>query len=201
MKEILEYTGKLSTELTIINLAEKFSMNSAVAHAIVAVESSGKGFYDNTLIPVVRLENHQFSKYSKKKFDKSHPNLSSSVITNAYNKKGIAEFIRFNEAFKLDEEAAIKATSWGMGQIMGFNHEICDVSLRTFISNMFESEYKQLEMMFMFLKNHNKKLINIANKLDWNTFALYYNGKDYAKLKYHIKLEKAYNDYVQRNRL
>ena len=88
-----------------------------------------------------------------------------------------------------------------MGQIMGFNHEICDVTLRTFVHNMFESEYKQLEMMFVFLHNHPKKLIELANKLDWHKFALYYNGKDYAKGKYHVKLEKAYKDYVSGNRL
>jgi len=196
--QFLVSTGKLRRLKDVEKMAEEYGLHPAVALAVIEVETIGQGFYTGTMIPVVRFENHKFSEFTKRKYDISNPDLSSRTFTNKYNKRGIAEFERFCRAAVLDREAAIKATSWGLGQVMGFNHELCGVSLEKLVDMSFSSEMEQLTLMFEFLKNHPKNLIKVANALQFETFALHYNGKNYAQNDYHNKLIKSYSKHVSR---
>ncbi|MDO4450281.1 MAG: N-acetylmuramidase domain-containing protein [Moraxella sp.] len=85
----------------------------------------------------------------------------------------------------------LKACSWGLGQIMGFNHKLVGFdSLQTFINAMYDSEKAQLQAMINFLKSAGLKKA-MKNK-NWRAIARRYNGVDYEKFDYHNKLARAY---------
>lgn len=194
MKELLQNIGKVLTEQQIKNTAIDFEVPYAAVKAVVLTEARSEGFYAGTLIPIVRFENHIFDKRTKGKYRDTHPHLSSSTFTNKYNKVGIPEFYRFLEAYKLDTDAAIWSTSWGLGQIMGFNYNLVKcASLKQFMEIMFMSEYDQLMLMMQFIKNNN--LLDYMKKQQWDKFALSYNGKDYKMNKYDEKLAKYFKQY------
>lgn len=194
MREILTDIGKILTEDSIRKISDTFQVPYAATKAVISVETTGEGFYKNTLIPIVRLENHKFHYFTGGKFTVTHPHLSSSGYTNKYNRVGIPEFNRFSEAYSLDEAAAVKSTSWGIGQVMGFNYKACgSTSIPEFLNSMFESEYTQMIAMFTFIKANN--LIKALQNRDWNAFALGYNGKAYKANKYDSKLASFYDKY------
>lgn len=93
-------------------------------------------------------------------------------------------------------ECALMACSWGIGQVMGMNWESLGYpSLQDFINDMYESEGKQLEAMCRFIKVNG--LVDEMQRKDWVTFARVYNGADYRKNQYDIKLAKAYAKFAK----
>lgn len=186
MSEILHQLGKKLNDNDLKSLALKHNVPYASVMAVVMTEALGSGFYKNTAIPIVRLENHKFNEKTRNVF-KGSPLL-------AKNKVGFAEYQRFEALFALNGDAAIWSTSFGMGQTMGFNFAICGYpSLRDFMAGMFESELKQVEAMFAFIEANN--LSEAMRNQDWATFARKYNGPLYAKNSYDKKLAKFYKDY------
>jgi len=94
----------------------------------------------------------------------------------------------------LDAEAAFKSASWGLFQVMGFNHNGWG-SVTAFVKDMFVSEYKHLKAFTSFcVDNGLKKYIN---NHDWATFASKYNGDDYAKNHYDTKMAAAFAKYAK----
>lgn len=90
-------------------------------------------------------------------------------------------------------ECALKACSWGLGQIMGFNHKLAGFdSLQAFINAMYDSEKAQLQAMINFLKSVG--LEKAMKNKDWRAIAKAYNGVAYAKFDYHNKLARAYQN-------
>lgn len=88
-------------------------------------------------------------------------------------------------------ECALKACSWGLGQIMGFNHKLARfATLQDFINEMYESEKAQLQAMINFLKSAG--LTGAMKRKDWHAIARAYNGVAYAKFDYHNKLARVY---------
>ena len=85
------------------------------------------------------------------------------------------------------------STSWGLGQVMGFNHKACGYStVESFTQDMYISEGKQLLAMCGFIKS--KKLHDALRTKNWNKFAYGYNGEAYAVNAYHTKLASAYQN-------
>ncbi|WP_435939556.1 N-acetylmuramidase domain-containing protein [Moraxella bovoculi] len=88
-------------------------------------------------------------------------------------------------------ECALKACSWGLGQIMGFNHKLAGfATLQDFINEMYESEKAQLQAMINFLKSAG--LTGAMKRKDWHAIARAYNGVAYAEFDYHNKLARVY---------
>jgi hypothetical protein len=97
------------------------------------------------------------------------------------------------EAMDLDVDAALKAASWGLFQVMGFNHNGWGSAI-PFAQDMFISEYKHLKAFTSFCKDNG--LIRFINQHDWATFASKYNGEGYAANAYDIKMAAAYQKYA-----
>lgn len=91
-----------------------------------------------------------------------------------------------------DREAAWKSASWGMFQIMGFNHSGFD-TVGQFVAAMFESEYQHLRSFLAFCADSD--LIPVLKKKDWASFARTYNGAGYKQNQYDQKMAKAYGEY------
>ena len=163
----------------------------ATVKAICSVESKGKGFNPDGSV-VTLFEGHIFYKYTSGKFAKSHPDLCYQRWTRQFYGKTVKqEKDRLNRAMSLDANAAMMSTSWGMFQIMGFNHVRCGYrNVSHFVKDMGLSERQQLIAFVKFVKS-----IGAADELqskDWAGFARLYNGPRYAENRYDEKLSFAY---------
>lgn len=185
------YSTELLTEDIIKKVAIKYNISVAKVKAVIAVESAGngiytKGKYEGELI--VRFEGHVFRKYTKGKYDRTHPYLSYTdwKLGNKYN-RGINEFGRFYEAYELDKEAAWLSTSWGLFQIMGYSHSEAGYnSAKEMIIAFYKSEANQLMGFFNYCES--KDILDDLRYGRYSAFARVYNGKGFAKNGYHIKL-------------
>lgn len=114
--------------------------------------------------------------------------------TKQHYKGGIKEYGRLEKAMFVNKEAAYLSASWGLAQIMGFNYKVCGCkSVEDFVSQMSESENKQLELFVNFIKG-NRWDCYLRNR-DWEGFASHYNGPRYAQNQYDRKLSIAYEKY------
>lgn len=165
----------------------------AAVKAVASIESSGSGFLSNGK-PKILFEGHWFSKLTKGVYDVKHPTISYRVWTKKHYKGGSAEYHRYTAAASLDKEAAMKSTSWGKFQIMGFNHAKAGFgNVSQFVDAMHVSEGKQLEAFVHFLQSTK---LDIPLKIkDWAAFARGYNGPAYAKNAYDKLLKQAYEAY------
>ena len=153
-------------------------------------------------IPVTLEEGHIFYKYLQNKHKNAseiaqkYPDICYKSWTKKYYKTGLNEYKRYLKAAEIDEECAMLATSWGMGQCMGFNYKACGYnSVKAFVNAMYESERNQLLAMCNFIKSNQKMYKALQNK-DFKTFASIYNGPGQVDY-YGSKLEQAYNKYKQ----
>ena len=203
IKNNIEVKSKFLTDYSFDKIAKEFGLNPAHIRAIFEVEAGGKsGFLseDNTK-PVTLEEGHIFYKYAKQKglnvdeLCKKYPTICYPKWTKSHYKKGLAEYARYELAKSINEECAMLATSFGIGQLMGFNFASCGYkNVKDFVNDMYESEEKQLRAMCMFIK-YNPKMFNALKKEDWTTFASLYNGSGYKQNKYDTKLQLAYNKW------
>lgn len=165
----------------------------AAIKAVASVESRGDGFLSNGK-PKVLFEGHWFSRFTNGKFDKYYPTLSYKRWTKKYYRGGTAEYQRYLSAAALDQEAAMKSTSWGRFQIMGFNHNKCGyTNVKDFVSEMHQNEGHHLYAFVNFLRSTGLD-VHLKAK-NWAAFARGYNGPEYAKNKYDTRIRQAYEAY------
>lgn len=185
--------SKLLTEQDFKNAANLLSIEIAVIKAVSEVESKGNGFFADGR-PKILFESHIFGSLTKYKYNDTHPNISSKKWDRKLYKGGIKEYDRLNEAMTLDKETALKSTSWGKFQIMGFNYKACGwPDIYTFVDDMYKNENEHLKAFIGFIKANN--LVKYLKTKDWTKFAKAYNGPAYTQNKYDIKLKEAYEKY------
>lgn len=178
------------TELDFEKAAQRIGCEAAVIKAVTDVESRGSGFHPNGSV-VILFEGHIFSRYTQGRFDKTHPTISYPKWTKKFYLGGIREYERFNAALALDREAALKSTSYGLFQVMGFNFAKCGFAgVESFYTAMCESEGAQLQAFVQYIK-----AVSLDDELrnkEWAKFACGYNGPRYAENQYDAKLSRAY---------
>lgn len=176
--------------------AKELNIDVPVIMAVAEVESAGDGFLKDGR-PKILFEAQWFSKFTNGKFNLSHPNISSPKWDRSLYKGGAREYTRLEEAKKLDLIAALMSTSWGMFQIMGFNHVLCGFdNVIDFVESNYNSVKGQLMSFVSYLKKRNIHTFLLAR--DWEKFAKFYNGPGYKVNKYDEKLKKAYFKYLQK---
>ena len=179
-------------------LAKEFNVPYASLRAVVKVESENSGFLlqeSSPCRPKVLFEGHWFYKLSSQNVNKIRPDLSHPNWTRKYYVSGSKEWdIRLLEAMKFDPLNALRSASWGLGQVMGFNHLSAGCrTIEQFVIEAHKGEYEQARHMFNFCKNHpSGQLIKALRNKDWVTFARLYNGSGYAKNQYDKKLAQAF---------
>ncbi len=165
----------------------------AAVRAVVSVEAAGSGFYSDGR-PKILFEAHWFADLTNDEYDDSHPSISSPVWNRDLYIGGVGEWDRLYLACTLDRAAAMKSASWGLGQVMGFNHKAAGYAdVETFVRDMHLSEGKQLMAMFNFIKTNG--LDRALIRKDWATFAQGYNGESYRENAYDEKLADAYESW------
>jgi len=173
--------------------ATELGIASAAIHAVAEVEAGGRDGFNFMGRPKILFEGYLFRKYTGKKFDLKYPWLSKKY-SDSREFYGWDQWSRIYEAMDLDAEAAFKSASWGLFQVMGFNHNGWG-SVMAFVTDMFVSEYKHLKAFTSFCVD--KRLKKYINNRDWTTFASKYNGEDCAKNHYDTKMAAAYAKYAK----
>jgi N-acetylmuramidase/Putative peptidoglycan binding domain len=95
---------------------------------------------------------------------------------------------------ELEPQAALRSTSWGISQIMGFNAQLVGFSdVNAMLTAMIESEDNQLVAMATLLKGN--RLDGALRSHDWRAFARGFNGPNFEQNNYHKRLEAAFAHY------
>ena len=188
------YTGAPLSEQDFADAAQTLGCEVAAVKAVAEVESAGAGF-DANKRPTILYERHVFSRNTlpRGRFDQTDPDLSGSkpYPPGTYGDKN-QQFVKLARAFQLDQDAALKAPSWGKFQILGENYKACGFTTAAdYVKAMTISEGEHLKAFVRFLFSSPKRLQAIRDK-DWPAFARQYNGPNYAQFKYDTKLASAY---------
>jgi hypothetical protein len=175
------------------NVAAYLGCDVAALKAVLAVESSGNGF-DAKGRPTILFEPHVFFR-----------NLDGEDLQTAigmglayrrwgqqpYPRGNDAQYVRLEAARKINNEAAFRSVSVGLGQILGENFRAAGhKSAGEMFVTAGDSEGAQLMQMANFIKYN--LLDDELRRKDWAAFARGYNGPAYAKNKYDVKLAAAY---------
>lgn len=194
--EPVSFGGKAPKELSeedYQRAASVLGVSVPAIKAVVRVETSGGGFFKDGS-PKILFEAHWFSKYTNHQYDNSHRDISSREWNRELYIGGVGEYKRLEKAKTLNESAALMSASWGLGQVMGGNYKMVGYpDVKSFVKDMYESESKQLLAMVNYIQANEADAALKA--LNWDKFAEIYNGKNYKKNKYHIKLAKAHQHY------
>ncbi|WP_156917682.1 N-acetylmuramidase domain-containing protein [Salinarimonas rosea] len=160
----------------------------AVLWAVMAVEARACGFLPDRR-PVILFERHVFHRRTGGRFDAAHPGISHAR-PGGYGAAGAAQHARLATALALDRRAALESTSWGLGQVMGFNAAPAGYAdVEALVAAMRASEDAQLAAMAAFVVA--RGLAEPLRAHDWAAFARGYNGPAFARNAYDLRLARA----------
>lgn len=196
----------------IVELSEKTGIQPELALAILRVETGGlPGFCDNGKM-LVRFEPQIFGDSQRQtEYGYTAPwsapttaEMKSKWELLGYSHGGTCDtnyldWDAFTAAQQINENGAYESTSYGMGQIMGFNYDKLGYkSAKEMYEAFSQSEEAQIRGVFSFIQS-NKGLLNAAQHNDFNTFAKYYNGEPQPCTRqscYATKIEQYYDEYI-----
>jgi len=159
--------------------------------AVLMVETRGFGFLQERR-PQILFERHIFHGLTNGRHDAGNADISNAIPGGYLG--GAAEYPRLEKAMGLNQEAALKSASWGIGQVMGFNHEVAGfATIDAMVVDMVKDENAQLLAMANFIKGNN--LDGMLRRQNWVFFARGYNGSDFKKNQYDTRLAAAHAKY------
>jgi len=169
-------------------LASNYGYEYPALKAVIAKESSGHGFDTTTSKIIIQFEPSYFKRLS--------PVWTDNIVGHIWYQNKVSnqtlEWLAFNDAFKIDPDAAMKSTSIGMMQVMGVHYK--DLGFPT-VNAMWdfgkESEYNQVEIGIKFIKA-NSIIDKALREKNWVVFAEHYNGPNYRQNNYDTDLAKFY---------
>jgi hypothetical protein len=196
---------QLLKNVDLINAAQRLDMPLAAVYAVNEVESKGMGFLDIGK-PVILFEHHimyrQLSKVRhasenpadlKRRADQlatAHPGIVNPKAGGYVG--GSAEHQRLGSARVLNDVAALESASWGAFQIMGFHWKrLGYADAQDFVASMSTNESQQFDAFVCFIET-DPALYKALKARQWAEFAKLYNGPDYKRNLYDIKLQRAY---------
>jgi hypothetical protein len=184
-------TNNRLIEADFIDAAKALACDIPAIKAVDFVESRGSGYLPDGRLKML-FEGHYFSRLTKRRFDLSHPKISYKQWTSAHYIGGVGEYARFNQAFALDPEAAMKSASWGRFQLMGENFSMVGFKSVGALLDAFKAdETAHLAAFVAYIKA--AKLDDDLQAHHWEVVARGYNGPAYWKNDYAGKLARAYD--------
>lgn len=168
----------------------------AAMKAVVSVEAAGAGFDSRGRLKVLP-EPHYFHKLlSGTKLDRAveeglaYPRWGMKPYATTQD----ARYAQIERMMAIDVEVALDSCSWGIGQIMGANAEVCGFrNAQDMVTAFLGGEGRQLDGIVGFIIG--KGLARALVRKDWAVFAKGYNGSAYAKNQYDVKLANAYRKH------
>jgi len=186
-------TAKRLDDIDLPRIAQRIGCGEDHLHAVIEVETSGGGF-DSLGRPRILFEPHHF--YKLLSGSKRKQAVEAGLAYPKWGERPYPKdsYPRLIAAMTIDEEAALKACSWGLGQIMGSNHALAGYpSVRAMVEDFLRDEEHHLEAMVQFIKSAG--LDDELRAENWAGFARGYNGPGYAKHGYHTKLAAAFKKW------
>ena len=180
-------------DLDLPKLGARIGVGEDEIHAFLDVETSGHGF-DAHGRPVILFEPHVF-----------YRNLAGAARAKAvaaglaYAKWGEKpyprdSYPRLKAACAIDETAALRSASWGLGQVLGENFRAAGFpTVQAMVEAMMADEALQLAAAVNFIAAN--RLDGKLRKHDWAGFAKGYNGASYGKNAYDIRLAEAFRKW------
>lgn len=162
-------------------------------HAFIDVETRGSGF-DSQGRPRILFERHKFYKYlpAAKRTKAVNAGLASKS-PGGYGKES-EQYSKLLRAIAIDRKAALYACSWGLSQIMGFNHELAGYAdVEDMIEAFMQDEEAHLQAAVTFIQKTG--LADELRRHDWAGFAKGYNGQNYKINAYDVKLADAFRKW------
>jgi hypothetical protein len=191
MTEIWKGRAKRLDDIDLPRIGHEIGVGEDVIHAVLDVESRGSGFDGKGRVAML-FEPHIFDR-----------ELGSGKKRDMARKLGLAypvwrpgsypadSYPRLIDAMKIDATAALRSASWGLGQIMGFNHALGGYeSPQAMVIAFSDDEEHHLKAMIRFIQKAG--LADELRRLDWAGFARGYNGAGFAKNDYHNRLARRY---------
>uniref|UniRef100_UPI00262D3E96 N-acetylmuramidase domain-containing protein n=1 Tax=uncultured Rhizobium sp. TaxID=155567 RepID=UPI00262D3E96 len=144
--------GQRLSEADFAGLAARSGIEEAKIRAINDVEAAGRGFHSSGALVCLYEPHIAYRQTSGAVRDK----LVAEGLAYASWRKGYpaTSFDRIDRCTAIaGAEVAALSTSWGLGQIMGFNHKACGfASALEMVRAFAESEANQLAGMLAFIK-------------------------------------------------
>lgn len=181
--------GLAMTSVGMNRVCDLLEVGEPEVWAVITVETSGFGFLRDRR-PQILFERHIFSRQTGGRFDAAHPDISNRS-PGGY-RGGAREYERLERAMALDNEAALRSASWGLAQVMGFNHQLAGFAgVEQMVAAMVEGEDAHLEALAGFIMANSRCRLGIRRR-DWASFAACYNGPDFRRNDYDNRLAAAY---------
>jgi hypothetical protein len=191
-----------ATVRDIVKVAKANKIEPAALLAVVEVESAGQPFEMDGVTPRFLYERHVMYREVKKRRGEARADeaIRQNLARKTWNRSvqykdqqnSTARLALMKRAKAFDEECACRATSWGLGQTMGFHAESQGFkSAVEFVRWMTKGGVAaQIEAMVKEIKKSG--LVDEINRHDWAGFARVYNGAGYAQNQYDTRMAKAY---------
>lgn len=202
---------KLLKHSDLVKASQRLGVPVAAVYALNEVESQGCGFFDNGK-PAILFERHvmyeRLQVIRKPADDQEQLRRRAVALAehapNVVNPKaggyvgGTGEHQRLAQASQYDELAALESASWGAFQVMGYHWQRLDyASVQDFVAAMNRSEAEHLEAFVRFIET-DPALHKALKALKWATVAKLYNGPNYQRNLYDVKLERAFERHQDR---
>ncbi len=159
---------------------------------LINVETRGAGYLSNRL-PVILFERHIFRRQTGGRFDAVAPDLSNPRFGGYLGLE--REYPRLVRAAELDNEAALRSASWGLGQVLGVNAENLEyLDVSAMVTLMRQSENDQLNGVIRFLLTEN--IAGFLRDHRWADFARRYNGPRFADNSYDVRMAAEYEKFA-----
>lgn len=187
------------------DVALKSNVEPAALLAVCEVESGGKAFsyVAGRREPTIRFEGHYFDRLiaPSKQDAARRAGLASSQVGRVKNPRSQADRWRLlKKAMRLDKSAALQSVSWGIGQVMGAHWKRLGYSSPEALAAEARSSVSgQVKLMMRFIRDQGLDTQMAAN--DWAGFARVYNGPQYKRNNYDLRMAAAYERHRNRRLL
>ena len=191
------------TRRAIEEVARRRDLKPAALLAIAEVESAGVAWWvvDGKRRPAIRFEGHYFYRLlrGERRARAVREGLASPQAGAVANPRSYAaRYGLLARAMAIDPEAALRSTSWGLGQVMGDHHATLGyASAREMVEVMQAGVAGQVEVMVRYIDVFG--LRRHVERRDWHAFARAYNGPGYKRNRYAAKMAAAWRRYAGRS--
>jgi hypothetical protein len=177
-------------------IGQRIGVSEDHVRAVVEVETAGGGFDSEGRVRML-FEPHVFYRQlgpSRRAVAEAQGLAYPRWGTRPYPRDS---YPRLLMAMQIDRPAALRSCSWGLGQIMGFNHRDCGyTSAEEMVVAFADDEAKHVEAMIDFIRANN--LDDDLREGRWAAFARGYNGPGYRQNGYDTRLAAAYAKWARR---
>lgn len=167
--------AKRIDDVDLPRIGAQIGVGEDVIHAFMDVEAAGSGFDEKGRVKML-FEPHVFWKELGPGIKRDDA-ASRGIAYAKWKKEGYPSdsYPRFITAMKIDEAAALNSASWGLGQIMGFNHKLAGYNnAKAMVKDFADDEENGLQAMVNFIKA--KGLDDELRAHNWVAVEYGYNG-------------------------